>query len=93
MLFESKKADNCFSDAENYEYRIAVIGEEFIKLLNDLAVSVRINDKLRRPVFMAELENGTRIKGVLAKSTIKVGYLLSAASEQKECFEQWLKAL
>ena len=93
MDFVSKKAEDCFSDAENYEYRIEALGSEFVGALEPIAEWVRINDKLRRPTFTARLDNGTQLKGLLDKQVIKVGYVEAAAEEQKTTFEAWLKSL
>jgi hypothetical protein len=93
MFFESKKAENCFADAENYEYRIALVGSEFVHALASQAQSLRTNEHLRRPTFLASFSNGMRIKGVLAKNIIKVGYVPAQAVEQRHAFEQWLCSL
>ena len=90
MRFESKKAEDCFSDAENYQYRLEICGDEFIKLLDKMTNNIRINDQLRRPTFSAELEGGLRIKGLLEKPIIKVGFDLALAKEQRRSFELWL---
>ena len=93
MRFEVKKVENCFMDAENYEYRIEVFGNEFIELLKLLGAEASINDMLRRPSFKAELDNGVQLKGLLAKDVIKVGYVLGHAAEQKAAFEHWMAGL
>ncbi|MCL1846599.1 MAG: hypothetical protein FWF91_01360 [Coriobacteriia bacterium] len=93
MRFESKKIENCFTDAENHEYRIEVTGEEFLLLLKEKTASVKVNRQLRRPAFMAELKDGTRLKGILEKPVIKVGYPQDSAAEQKALFESWLSSL
>ena len=90
MEFEVKKAENCFADAENYEYRIGLVGSELIDLLRPQAKHLRINEKLRRPTFLASFENGMQLKGLLGKNVIKVGYVAGQAPEQKQAFEQWL---
>jgi hypothetical protein len=93
MLFETKKAENCFSDAENYEYRIEVLGLLFVERLEPETDDLRINETLRRPTFTATLKNGTRIKGLMDKNVIKAGFTPEHAAEQKATFEQWLAAL
>jgi hypothetical protein len=93
VFFESKKVENCFADAENYEYRITLVGSEFIRALASQAQSIRTNERLRRPSFFASLPNGTRIKGILAKDIIKVGYVPTQAIKQRRAFEQWLRSL
>jgi hypothetical protein len=95
MYFEVKKADNCFADAENYEYRIAFDGEELLALLStsDAAIETKVNTRLRRPTFYALLREGQRVKGLMDKNVIKVGYVPERAAEQKACFESWLGGL
>jgi len=93
MDFESKKAENCFSDAENYEYRIEATGARFIGVLEPMTEQLRINDKLRRPTFIARLTNGAQLKGLLDKNVIKVGFVQAQAVAQKDDFERWLGSL
>jgi hypothetical protein len=94
MDFDVKKLENCFADAENYEYRVAVSGTQFSCLLtSEQKAEVRVNERLRRPVFIATLPNGVRVKGELANTIIRVGYGIDAASEQKAAFEDWLSAV
>jgi hypothetical protein len=90
VKFERKKAENCFADAENYEYRIDRTGDTFVQALDSLAANVRINGKLRRPSFLAVLADGVRVKGVLAKNVIKVGFVPADADAQRANFERWL---
>jgi len=93
MKFEVKKAENCFSDAENYEYRIEVVGSDLMESLKPQTEHLRVNDKLRRPTFTAALNNGVQLKGLMGKNVIKVGYVITQATEQKAAFEQWLTSL
>jgi hypothetical protein len=94
MRFDVKKRENCFADAENYEYRVAVSGERLSRLLRDgQGAEVRVNERLRRPVFIAVLPNGVRVKGELATNVIRVGYAPDAALEQKAALEAWLGAV
>ena len=93
MKFEWKKAENCFADAENYEYRIDRAGDAFVQALGSRAKSVRVNGKLRRPTFLAEMTDGTRVKGLLSKDVIKVGFVPADAKRQRERFERWLAEL
>ena len=93
MDFVSKKIENCFSDAENYEYRIEAKGSELIKLFDSEAEWLHINDELRRPTFSARMKNGTQLKGLLEKQIIKVGFVSEDATRQKKDFEQWLHKL
>jgi hypothetical protein len=93
MNFELKKAENCFSDAENYEYRVEVPGSVFLERVRPQTIETHINDKLRRPTFTAQLDSGARVKGLLDKTVIKVGYSPNRAAEQKAAFEHWLSEL
>jgi hypothetical protein len=94
MKFEVKKLENCFANAENYEYLIEVNGQQFAELLAEQQqANVRVNNQLRRPTFIAQLTNGIRVKGILAKPYIRVGYLPESYSEQKAHFEAWLLEL
>jgi hypothetical protein len=52
-----------------------------------------VNEKLRRPAFVAESADGVRLKGVLSKQVIKVGFIPEQAEEQRERFERWLSSL
>ncbi len=90
MRFECKKAEDCFSNAENYEYRLEVPGLQFVEMLAPLADRLRINEQLRRPTFTASLEGGIQLKGLMDKTIIKVGFVPAQASEQRAAFEQWL---
>ena len=93
MDFQVKKAENCFADAENYEYLCEITGAQIYELLQTQAISTRINEKIRRPTFFAELPSGVRIKGLLAKNIIKVGYSPNQVGEQKTHFELWLSEI
>jgi len=93
MDFQVKKAENCFANAENYEYLTALTGADFITRLSSLGASIRINEQLRRPTFFAELASGIRIKGLLARNVLKVGYRPEEAIKQKVSFEAWLQSL
>jgi hypothetical protein len=92
MDFDVKKLETCFADAENYEYRVAVSGEQFYQLLaKEQKAKVRVNEHLRRPAFIATLPDGVRIKGELTKNIIRVGYEPAQAASQKTAFEHWLQ--
>ncbi|MDR2108584.1 MAG: hypothetical protein LBP28_03875 [Coriobacteriales bacterium] len=94
MHYEAKKLENCFADAENYEYRIAISGERFSRLLAEQPeAELRVNERLRRPTFIAALPDGTRIKGELAKELIRVIYTPEKVATQKAAFEAWLSGL
>jgi hypothetical protein len=93
MRFEVKKAENCFADAENYEYRVAAEGAETARALEELGALLRYNDAARRPTFLALLQDGTRIRGLLHKDVIKAGFPPQNADEARQRFETWLSAL
>lgn len=86
MNFECKKAENCFSDSQTYEYRLPVTGEEFLHRLDD-AWQTRCNDKLRRPVFLAEKKD-VRIKGILSANVIRVSFPAIDWESHKDMFEK-----
>lgn len=91
MIFTSKKTENCFADSQTYEYALPVSGEEFRALL-PADWAIRLNTKLRRPVFVAE-RDGVNIKGVLALSTIRVSFPDERWESEKRAFEEWLEGL
>jgi hypothetical protein len=92
MHYFIKKLENCFADAENYEYQLTLTGEHFYPLLvKQRHATVRVNEKLRQPVFIATLPDGVRVKGILTKNFIRVGYLPDKAAAQKATFERWLR--
>ena len=93
MKFDYKKAENCFANAENYEYRIAILGAEFVLFLEELDVVLRINKGLRRPTFLGIFNSGVQVKGLLERCVIKVGFVPGHAREQKDAFDQWLEGL
>lgn len=97
MKFEYKKAEDCFSDAENYEYRLEATGSVLVGMLRREAPaeisSLRINEKLRRPTFVAALADGMQVKGLMEKNVIKVGFVPEKVAEQKPAFERWLAGL
>ena len=87
MTFTVKKTENCFSDAQTYEYLLPITGEELLALLPDW--QIRENRKLRRPVGIAE-KDGVTVKTVLAGSTARVSFPDSCWQAAKEDFERWL---
>ena len=88
MKFDCKKTENCFADSQTYEYRLPVTAEEFLKFLDE-TWQTRCNQKLRRPVFIAE-KSGTRIKGILAGNIIRVSFLNNSWEILKNNFEEWM---
>jgi len=87
MKFECKKTENCFADAQTYEYRLPISGEAFSRFLSGW--EVRVNAKLRRPVFLAD-KNGVHVKGLLAHNVIRASFPQSRWEAEKAAFETWL---
>lgn len=89
MNFDCKKTENCFVDSQTYEYLLPVIAEKFLECLDE-TWEKRCNQKLRRPVFIAE-RDGTRIKGILAGNVIRVSFLNDSWEILKNNFEEWMR--
>lgn len=90
MKFECRKTENCFADAQTYEYRLPVSGEAFSHFLSGW--EVRVNQKLRRPVFLAE-KGGVHVKGLLSHNVVKASFPEDRWEAEKAAFEQWLGGL
>ncbi|NMD44314.1 MAG: hypothetical protein GYA88_02690 [Clostridiales bacterium] len=88
MEFEVRKTENCFVNSETYEYSLPIGAEEFLKLIED-DYSVRLNTRLRRPVFIAESED-IKIKAVLKSQKIRVSFSEERWESLKEEFEAFL---
>ncbi len=88
MKYEVKKVDNCFSDAQSYEYKIPITGQEFIPRMTDWAITE--NHKYRRPMFTGE-RDGSHIKGILKANVFRVSYRDDRWEREKAEFEQWLE--
>ena len=88
MDLECKKVENCFQDSQTYEYRLPVQAQRILDLLED-TWAIRCNEKLRRPVFLAE-RDGIHIRAALAGSVIRVSFPDPVQAQQKERFEYWL---
>lgn len=87
MKFEVKKAENCFSDSQTYEYKLPIDGQDFSMLL--IGWEVREYHKYRRPMFVADRGN-VNIKGILKANTIKVSFPQCSWETAKTDFEHWL---
>lgn len=85
--FAVKKVENCFSHSQTYEYRLPITGEALLLLLSDW--SIRKNEKLRRPVGIAE-KDGVTVKTVLSSQSARVSFPNERAEASKETFERWL---
>ena len=90
MNFQVKKAENCFSDSETYEYQLPINGREFLSFLEKW--KIRINQKLRRPTAIAE-KDGIVLKCTLGGNLFRISFPNSRQSEQKEEFENFLRTL
>ena len=76
-------------NSETPEYSLLPIGaEEFFKAHED-DYSVRLNTRLRRPVFIAESED-IKIKAVLKSQKIRVSFSEERWESLKEEFEAFL---
>lgn len=90
MEFEVRKTENCFVNSETYEYSLPIRAEEFLKLIED-DYSVRLNTRLRRPVFIAESED-IKIKAVLKSQRIRVSFNDERWERLKDEFEHFLNS-
>lgn len=91
MNFQCQKTENCFTDAQTYEYNLPITAEAFTQLLDE-SWQLRCNQKLRRPVFLAE-GHSLRIKGILAGTIIRVSFPTVDWELHKTNFENFLKNL
>lgn len=88
MKFEVKKVDNCFSDAQSYEYKIPITGAEIIKRMSDWNITE--NHKYRRPMFIGE-RDGSHTKGILKANVFRVSFRNDRWEIEKKSFEQWME--
>ncbi len=91
MKFDVKKTENCFADSRTYEYRLPVDNTALIALLDGFSVTV--NERFRRPMFLAQADDGVRLKGVLRESILKASFPEDAWQEHKARFEALLTRL
>ena len=90
MLYEVKKAENCFAESRSYEYLLPVDGQSFSALLDGW--EVKENHKYRRPLFMAD-KGGVNVKGILKAKTIKASFPENNWEAEKADFERWLESV
>lgn len=88
MNFEVKKIENCFSDSKTFEYTLPIDGNSMLENLTDW--QIRKNEKLRRPVAVAQREN-VIIKFVLADKHFRVSFPDNQWQAEKEKFELFLE--
>ena len=90
MEIRVAKVDNCFAESQTYEYVLPMTGGEFLEGL--MGWSVRVNQKLRRPVGIAERE-GVVIKTVLGSRILRVSFPDACWLQKKTEFEEYLRNL
>lgn len=84
--FETKKAENCFSDAQTWEYRISCGNEALLPSFEKLG-SLTIKSNLRRPVFLLHMKDGTRVKGTIKGSLLRASFPTEKWEKAKSEFE------
>ena len=87
MLFDVKKAENCFAGSQSYEYRLQIEGRSFSALLGGW--EVQEHHKYRRPLFTAD-RDGVNVKGILKAYVIKASFPEDRWESEKADFENWL---
>lgn len=90
--YQVKKVENCFKDSQTYEYRVNLnLDDEIIKKFSVLGEVIVKN--YRRPIFMINCINNTKIKGIINSNIIKVSFEDSTWEERKNEFEIFLEEL
>lgn len=89
MEFKIKKVNNCFKDAETYEYSIGCNSCELLSVFENMG-RLNVNSRLRRPVFTLDMDSGVNIKGILAEPVLRASF---RDTRQKAEFETWLSGL
>lgn len=90
MKFEVKKVDNCFSDAQSYEYKVPVTGQQIIRHMSGW--NIKENHKYRRAMFIGN-RDGSHTKGVLKANVFRVSFRDDRWEWEKAEFEVWLGGL
>lgn len=93
LEFNCAKVDNCFVDAQTYEYQTPISNERLILAMADHGISVEVNRQFRRPIFKGTLEDGTRFKGILAGDIQKVSFPKNQWQAAKMAYEALLGKL
>ena len=88
MIYEVKKVDNCFSDAQSYEYKVPITCAELIKRMTDWEITE--NHKYRRPMFVGE-RDGSHSKGILKANVFRVSFRNDRWEQEKADFELWIE--
>lgn len=90
--YQVKKVENCFKDSQTYEYRLNLnLDNDTIDKFSILG-EVTIKN-FRRPIFMINCINNTKIKGIINSNIIKVSFEDSAWEVRKKEFEIFLEEL
>lgn len=96
---ESRKIENCFADSRTYEYRLPMTVSEFSRLLSEeegdawtAGWKMRCNQKIRRPVFLAE-KGRLQMKGILAGDLLRIGFPEEGWEQAKEEWEAFAEKL
>lgn len=90
--YEVKKVENCFKDSQTYEYKLEVnLDESTIHKFSPLGEIIIKN--FRRPIFMINCKDNTKIKGVINTNIIKVSFEDVSWEDSKKRFEDFLKIL
>lgn len=89
MIYSVKKVNNCFKDAETYEYVIEVKSGALLDVFEQIG-ALKVNTRLRRPVFTLDMQDNTNVKGILAEPVLRVSF---RAPGSKTKFESWLGSL
>lgn len=90
--YQVKKVENCFKDSQTYEYRLNLsLDDETINKFSVLGEVIIKN--FRRPIFMINCINNTKIKGIINSNIIKVSFEDSTWEARKKEFETFLEEL
>ena len=90
--YQVKKVENCFKDSQTYEYRLNLnLNDDTIDKFSILGEVIIKN--FRRPIFMINCINNTKIKGIINSNIIKVSFEDSAWEARKKEFEIFLEKL
>jgi len=91
--FECKKAENCFSESQTYEYRLACsMGERFLNGLVEAGV-LTCRRQIRHPFFTLDLPDHTHVKGVIGDELVKTSFPSEDFGACKARFEKLLERL
>lgn len=89
MQFKCKKTNNCFPDAETYEYKTDYTNEYLRKYFEGMG-NYSVNYKFKKPIFFLDLHDKTNVKGVMNDSFFKASFFGDSAFAKKN-FERILE--